>query len=223
MQSSDINYLHDSLLCQLYFTRAPHAAIQRRLKYLQSVRISGCSKQKYCIKTGCDKLAQGGTNKCKAHGGGNRCTETAMYRSLQTRMPKEVMFNILSGQQDIRNLMTAWNSSHKSYPLKELSLSDDRVEQYILSQFGIAYQHFSIPLKQTTESYEQIEHRMHNWHSSSRRVNILHRRKDIILDCGTRVKQGDFVSQDVASTYTSALIGRQPPSERDSAINSTYS
>jgi len=85
----------------------------------------------------------------------------SMYRFLQIRMPNEVMVNILDGHQDTRKLMVAWNTVHKKKPCKELLLTDERVEDYILSQFGIAYQHFCIPLNQTTEIYEQINFQMH--------------------------------------------------------------
>ena len=83
-----------------------------------------------------------------------------MYRFLQTRTPSEVMVNILDGHQDTRKLMVAWNMVHKKKPCKELLLTDPAVKEYILSQFGIAYQHFCIPMNQTAETYVQIHHRM---------------------------------------------------------------
>ena len=97
----------------------------------------------------------------------------AMYKFLQNRMPQTVKLNVLSGHPDIRNLMTAWNSNNKSLPINELTLDDDRVEKYILSQFGITYQHFSIPVQQTIETYEQIHYRMHNTMAQTREIDKL--------------------------------------------------
>ena len=77
-------------------------------------------------------------------------------------MPDDVMFNILDSHQDTRKIMLKWNAANKIKPSKTLLLSDSEVQQYTLSQFGTAFQHYSTPMNQTTETYAQIHHRMHD-------------------------------------------------------------
>ena len=69
----------------------------------------------------------------------------AMYRSLRTRMPPNVKLNVLPNHPEIRAIVVKWNKDNQSLIQSELSLQDPRVQQYILSQFSNAYQHFSIP------------------------------------------------------------------------------
>ena len=82
-----------------------------------------------------------------------------MYRSLQTKMPQAVKLNVLVDHQEIRNMMSTWNTKNKQFPSIELSPQDARVERYLLSQFNSAFQHYSIPVGQASETYTQIEFR----------------------------------------------------------------
>ena len=77
-------------------------------------------------------------------------------------MPPNVKLNVLPNHPEIRATVVKWNKDNQSLIQSELSLQDPRVQQYILSQFSNAYQHFSIPGTQEKETYEQIHHRVNH-------------------------------------------------------------
>jgi hypothetical protein len=95
----------------------------------------------------------------------------AMYRSLQVRMPPLVSRNILSSHPEIKSAVSRWNKENAQYTQTELTVQDSRVQNYILTQFSNAYEHFSIPVNQTEETYTQIHTRVHQQLGLNSQVN----------------------------------------------------